>query len=102
MIPETTPDGRTAFRIEHEPEFDQEQYDMLAALEEYEAGLNSLGLPMDETTSPLADPSNPAGTHWYEPYVLRDWALDAIEQREQEFKDNPSRARIFSVVRRAR
>lgn len=102
MIPELAPDGRVGFRIEREPEFDQEQYDMLAALEEYEAGLNSLGLPLDETTSPLADPSNPNGTHWYEPTVLRDYALAAIEEREADFKEHPSRARIFGVVRRER
>jgi len=102
MVPEPTADGHVGYRIEREPEFDQEQYDMLAALEEYEAGLNALGLPLAETTSPLADPTNPHGTHWYEPTVLRDHALAAIEEREADFKDNPSRARIFGVVRRDR
>lgn len=102
IISEPTHDGQMAYRIEREPEFDQQQYDMLAALEEYEAGLNSLGLPIDEVTSPLADPTNPSGTHFYEAYVMRDWSKDAIEQRESDFKDNPSTARVFGVVRRER
>lgn len=72
---------------------------MLAALVEYEAGLGAHGLPLDETTSPLADPNNPASTYHYEPRVVRDWYQDAVEQREQDFKDDPSRARLFSAVR---
>lgn len=102
MVPEPTADGHVGYRIVREPEFDQEQYDMLAALEEYEAGLNSLGLPLSEVTSDLADPQNPRGTHWYEPKAMRDWSLDAIEGLEEEYKDRPSRARLFSVVRHDR
>lgn len=82
-----------------EPEFDGEQYAMLAALVEYEAGLGSHGLPLDETTSPDADPDNPNAKYHYEPRVVRDFYQDAIEQREKDFKDNPSRARLFSAYR---
>lgn len=72
---------------------------MLAALAEYEAGLGPHGLPLEETTSPLGDPNNPASTYHYEARVLRDWAQDAIEQREKDFKDDPSHARLFTAVR---
>lgn len=82
-----------------EAEFDNEQYTMLAALQEFESELGPHGLPLDETTSPDADPNNPQATFHYEARVLRDFAQDAIEQREKDFKDNPSRARIFIPVR---
>lgn len=72
---------------------------MLAALAEHEASLGPHGLPLDETTSPDADPDNPKATHHYEARVLRDFYQTAIEEREKDFKDNPSRARIFHAVR---
>lgn len=72
---------------------------MLAALAEYEAGLGRHGLPLDETTSPDADPNNPKAAYHYEAKVIRDWALTAIEEREKDFKDHPSTARIFTAVR---
>lgn len=99
IVSETDENGRTVQRVHRESEFDQEQYDMLAALEEYEAGLGPHGLPLEETTSPLADPDNPDGKWFYQPIVLRDFYLDSVEQREKEFEKHPSRARIFSAVR---
>jgi len=72
---------------------------MLAALDEYEANLGPHGLPLDETTDPLGDPDKPNATHHYEARVVRDWAQDAIEKREKDFKDDPSRARLFTAVR---
>lgn len=72
---------------------------MLAALLEYESSLGPHGYPVDETTSRLADPDNPEATYHYEARVVRDWYQDAIEQREKDFKDDPSRARIFYAVR---
>lgn len=72
---------------------------MLAALAEYEANLGPHGLPLDETTSPDGDPNNPEAKYHYEARVYRDWAKDAIEQREKDFKGDPSHARIFTAVR---
>ncbi|WP_345750114.1 hypothetical protein [Microbacterium rhizophilus] len=72
---------------------------MLTALAEYEAGLNSHGIPLDEATSPDGDPNNPAASFHWEARVVRDFSIDAIEQREKDFKDDPSRARIFTAVR---
>ncbi|MBP5800735.1 hypothetical protein J2D78_01425 [Microbacterium maritypicum] len=82
-----------------EPEFDNEQYSMLAALREFEGELGPHGLPLDETTSPDGDPDNPQAKWHYEARVLRDFAQTAVEDREKDFKDNPSRARIFIPVR---
>ncbi|MEV8269154.1 hypothetical protein AB0P19_02330 [Microbacterium oleivorans] len=46
-----------------------------------------------------ADPGNPDGTYFYDVRVRRDWADDAVEQAEKQWKDNPSRARRFIPVR---
>lgn len=72
---------------------------MLAALYEHEANLGPHGFPMDEATSPDGDPNNEQAAYHYEARVVRDWVKDAIEQREKDFKDNPSRARLFTAVR---
>ncbi|GGO59137.1 hypothetical protein GCM10010910_01390 [Microbacterium nanhaiense] len=82
-----------------EPQFDAEQHAMLAALEEYEAGLDEWGIPIEESMSPLADPGNPESRFHYEVKVRRNWATDAVVEREQDFKDNPSRARTFAPYR---
>lgn len=98
-MPAVDEKGATYYRIEREAEFDGEQYQLIAALEEYESSLGAHGLPLEETTSPLADPDNPNGTYTYEPHVRRDWYLDAIEKKEKEFEKNPSRARVYGAVR---
>lgn len=94
-------EGRTVVIVTREPEFDAEQYNLLAALHEYEAGLGHHGLPLEETMSPDADPANPDAKYMYVPRVMRDWYDDAIEreQNDPKWKDNPSRARVFSAVR---
>lgn len=86
-------------KVTREAEFDEEQYELLAALAEYEAGLGHHGLPLEETTSWDASPKNPDAKWRYEPVVLRDWYDDAIEQRRAEFKDDPSTARVFTARR---
>jgi hypothetical protein len=87
--------------VTREPEYDQEQYDLLSALTEYEASLGHHGLPLEETMSPDADPDNPNGKYVYVPRAQRDWYDDAIEQAENDpkWKNNPSRARKFTAVR---
>lgn len=101
-MPDTDEDGRTVTRVVTEPEFDQEQYELVTALEEYEAGLGHHGLPLSETTSIDADPANPEGKYWYHVRVVRDWYDDAIEAAQKDPKysgDNYSRARIFAAER---
>jgi hypothetical protein len=85
--------------VTRDPEFDAEQHAMLAGLAEYEALLGPHGLPVDETTSTDADPNNPHAKYHYEGRVVRDWYADAVEQREKDFKDDPSHARRFYAVR---
>lgn len=72
---------------------------MFAALLEHEASLDENGLPLDEVFSKDADPDNPNGKYRYDVKVLRNWATDAVEQREKDFEGNPSRARRFYPVR---
>ena len=81
-----------------EPEYDQEQYDMFAALKEYEAGLGHHGLPLEETMSIDADPANPNGKYMYVVTARRDWYDDAIEQAQKQWPEF-SAARKFSAVR---
>lgn len=74
----------------------------MVALEEYEQGLGSHGLPLEETMSPDADPDNPNGKYLYVPRVLRDWYEDAVEAAEklpQWSGENFSRARKFTATR---
>lgn len=81
-----------------EAEFDKEQYDLLAALKEYEAGLGAHGLPLEETMSIDADPANPNAKYVYVPTARRDWYEDAIEQAEKQWPEF-SRARKFTAER---
>lgn len=85
-----------------EPEFDKEQYELLTALVEYEASLGDHGHPLEETMSPLADPDNPNGTHYYEVRPLRDWLEQAQYDAEQDPKwqgDNATPARKWRAVK---
>lgn len=85
-----------------EPEFDKEQYELHVALHEHEASLGDHGHPLDETMSPLADPMNPEGTHYYEASPVRDWHDAALEEAQRDPKwsgDNHSDARKWRVVK---
>jgi hypothetical protein len=85
--------------VTREPEFDDEQYMLLAALQEHESSLDEWGMPFDETTSPLADPDNPDRQYEYGVRVIRNFATSAVEARQADFKDDPSRARVFAPYR---
>lgn len=101
--PETriVPDG-DGWRVEREPEFDKEQYELLVALHEHEASLNSLGIPLDEAMSIDADPENRDGKYEYVARARRDWAEEAIHQEQSAEKwsgQNYTPARKFFVER---
>jgi hypothetical protein len=52
--------------------------------------------------SPLADPDNPKGTHFYTAKVARNFATEAVEQEQKKPEwsgDNFLRARKFMAVR---
>ena len=72
---------------------------MLLALMEHDASLDQYGIPVDEATSPDADPMNPNAKYHFEARVLRNFAAAAVEERKKDFKDDPSEARIFYPVR---
>lgn len=93
-----------------EPEFDRSQYELLTALEEYEADLGSHGHLMSEATSPDGDPGNPDRKYRYVAGVkgspglpLVDWAAKARDEAsEAYYKEYPdtSRAGHLWVVRK--
>lgn len=75
---------------------------MFAALVEHEASLGAHGLPLDETMSPLADPDNPNGTHFYVATPVRDWAEQAQIDAESDPKwqgENATHARKWRTIR---
>lgn len=101
-VEEVDDEGRRVVRVLREPEFDTEQYSLLAALVEYEAGLGQHGLPLEETMSPLADPDNPDGKWAYVPKVRRDWydfAVESMQKLPEWSGENFLRSRVFSAVR---
>lgn len=92
-------DGWVIFR---EPEFDKEQYELLAALHEHEASLNDMGIPLEEAMSPLADPDNPEATHRYVAKPIRDWSEQAVYDAQQDEKwkgDNFTPARKWQAMK---
>lgn len=87
--------------VEREPEFDDEQYQLLAALADYEAGLNDYGIPTDESSSIDADPANRKGTHQYVAESAIDWSVQAVEEHLKAKGDkDPYRAARRVRVRR--
>jgi len=106
------PSEETVYEYEHgclvrsvttrEPEFDKEQYELFAALAEHEASLDEYGHPLDESTSILADPMNPDGTHRYEAQALRLWTAQAVVEAEKDPRysgENYNAARRWRVVK---
>jgi hypothetical protein len=93
-----------------EPEFDREQYEMLAALAEYEADLGPHGQPMSEAISPAGDPNNKDGRYYYAAGIesapglpVVDFAAQARERAEAAyFKKYPDadRAGLIWLVRK--
>lgn len=90
------------WRLEREPEFDKEQYELMVALHEHESSLDEYGIPLEESMSPLADPDNPAGTHFYVAKPFRNWARQAQHDAESDPKwqgENSTPARQWRVER---
>lgn len=88
--------------VEREPQFDEEQHDLAAALEDYEHSLNELGIPIDEAMSVGADPGNKDGTHRYVATSAIDWSVYERDrqQKESSYEGDPyGRSRKFVVTR---
>ena len=71
----------------------------MQALEEYENDLGPYGIPLSEAMSEFADPNNPKRKWGYGVKVLRNFATSEVEQKQQEYKDDPSGARMFVPYR---
>jgi hypothetical protein len=77
-----------------ESEFDQEQYELLAALVDYESDLGPHGHLMSDAVSPDADPGNPkrkyrfvAGIEGAPGLPLIDYAAQARDQASKAYYD---------------
>lgn len=88
-----------------EPEFDTEQVDLLLASAAFEAGIGAHGFPMDEATSPEADPANRGGAYHY---VTADApVVDYVEKARKDsetaygkkYKDANTNGHIWPVSR---
>lgn len=94
-----------------EPEFDRSQYELLAALMDYEADLGPHGQLISESISADADPGNPdrkfrfvAGLEGNPGLPLVDWAAQARDQAmDRYYKEYPDadRSGHVWVVRKA-
>ena len=88
--------------VQRETEWDDEQRELMQALDVYESSVNEFGIPLDEAMSSDADPDNPKGTHFYDVKVLRDFSVYAVEmeQKKPEWSgENYLRSRRFTPVR---
>lgn len=71
------------------------------ALQEFEASLNSLGIPIDEATSPHADANNRKhGRYYYTAETVLDHSLLAEKEARDALKDDPQREAKIVRVRR--
>lgn len=78
------------------PEEDQQ---LVQALQEYEDDLGPYGIPMSEAMSEFADPNNPKRKYTYGVKVMRNFAQSSVEEKQGEYKDDPSSARMFIPFR---
>ena len=103
---ETQADGSTVTRTVTEPEWDDEQRALMLEYMRWQRRLGPHGHPMDEATSPLADPANRDGTYRYyaDPlpivdYAERERAL-AAEAYRKSLGDGESMAGLIFTVER--
>lgn len=102
--PETSlrPDGEGGWLLEREPEWTDDDLALLIAAREQAAGIGSHGVPMEEATSPLADPARREGYH-YETRAKIDWAQRALniaqKERAEAFPDEDAGSVLWTVVR---
>lgn len=84
-----------------EVEFDDEQYEMLAASVDYEDSIHDCGHPIEESASALADPYNPEGEWRYDVGLpTRCHACTAINEKRKIYDgDNYDSARMFTATK---
>lgn len=77
-----------AATVEVESEFTSSDVDWLIASRDREASIGAHGHPLDEATSPDANPANPNGAYYYVADAQRvDWAERARRGAEKRFRD---------------
>lgn len=74
----------TGYRVERQPEFDEQDIDLLIAYREIRDDTTPRGQPWHEETSPLADPANPDSTYRYVPRRVINHAEAAIKRGWRE------------------
>lgn len=93
----------SAFHVERESEWNEEQVALLQAARDLAGQIGPHGIPMDEATSPLADPNNPDGYH-YAVRVRIDHAQRAInlaqKERRKAFPEEDDLSLMWRVERR--
>lgn len=92
------------FRVDTEPEWDDEQVALLLAAQAKVSEVGPHGIPMDEATSPLADPNDRTrGYHFEVPAPRIDHAQRALNvaqaQRSAEYPEEDTGSLLWRVER---
>jgi hypothetical protein len=92
------------FDVETEPEWTDDQLELLLALDGIDPDVGPHGVPMDEATSPLADPNDRfQGWHYEVPPPRIDHAQRALnvaqDDRKQAFPDEDAGSLLWSLNR---
>lgn len=85
-VAERDDEGRpTVFHIDQEPEWDDEQIDLVLAAQDLAGSVGPHGIPMSEATSALADPSDRSrGWRYIVPPPRIDHAQRALNLAQRE------------------
>ncbi|MBL5975374.1 MAG: hypothetical protein D3X82_16900 [Candidatus Leucobacter sulfamidivorax] len=85
---EVDPAGRTVQRMVREPEWDDEQRAYVVEYLAWRRRIGPHGHPMDEATSPLADPANENAQWRYyaDPLPIVDYAMREREMAREAYK----------------
>lgn len=91
------------FRVEQEPEWDEEQVTLLLAAESLAADVGPHGVPMSDATSGLADPNDRFRGWHYETRVRVDHAQRALnraqDDRRKAYPDEDSGSLLWTLTR---
>lgn len=97
-------EGRpTRMHVDTEVEWDQEQLDLVLALDGIDPEIGPHGVPMDEATSPLADPNDRRRGWHYVTHVRVDHAQRALniarDERAKAWPDEDAGSLLWSLER---
>lgn len=93
----------TRFHVDTEPEWDDEQVDLLLALTGIDPEVGPHGIPMEDATNPLADPNDRFHGWHYATSVRVDHAQRALntaqEERRKAYPDEDAGSLLWSLER---